>query len=273
MATKVGKRSGKIESRWTTVGGLRIHARVSAERPLVEGGVPVVLVHGLVVSSLYMVPTVERLAPFYQVFAPDLPGFGKSDKPSRALDVAGLADALGAWMEAAGIKRAVLVGNSLGCQVIAEMAARSPHRVEAVVLTGPTVDPSGRTHLEQLKRLLIDAARERPSLVFVWLRSLGEAGLTRAWQTSRYALENRIEDNLPRLLAPVLVVRGTRDPIAPQAWAERIVGLLQRGRLAVIPGGPHALNYSVPDELVSLIHEFVERELSAAPVPENVSEG
>jgi 2-hydroxy-6-oxonona-2,4-dienedioate hydrolase len=107
------------------------------------GGVPVVLVHGLVVSSLYMEPTAERLAPFHRVFAPDLPGFGRSDKPSRALSVAGLADALGAWMDAEGLERAVLVGNSLGCQVIAEMAARAPHRAAGVVLTGPTVEPSG----------------------------------------------------------------------------------------------------------------------------------
>ena len=234
---------------------------------------PVVLVHGLVVSGLYMVPTAERLAPFHRVFAPDLPGFGRSDKPHRALDVTGLADALGAWMDAAGIERAVLVGNSLGCQVVAELAARSPDRAAALVLTGPTVDPAGRTLREQFKRLLVDAARERPSIVSVWLRDLYAAGLKRAWQTSRYALENRIEENLPRLRAPALVVRGARDPIAPQAWAEQVTRLLPRGRLAVVPGGPHALNYSAPDELVSLVREFVEREVTAARAPGNVLEG
>ena len=203
-----------MESRWTTAGGLRIHARVSADRPPASGGVPVVLVHGLVVSSLYMLPTAERLALFYSVLAPDLPGFGKSDKPARALDVTELADALGAWIDAAGLGPAVLVGNSLGCQVIADMAARGPHRVAGVVLTGPTVDPAGHTHYEQFKRLLIDATRERLSIAFAWLRGLHEAGLRRAWQTSRYALENRIEKNLPRIHVPALVVRGTRDPIA-----------------------------------------------------------
>lgn len=263
MAAKVSTRPGKIESRWSTAGGLRIHARVSVNHPSSAEGTPIVLVHGLVISSRYMLPLMERLAPLYRVFAPDLPGFGKSGKPSRTLNVTELADALGAWMDAAGTGRAVLVGNSLGCQVIADMAARSPDRVAGVVLTGPTVDPTGRTIREQFMRLLVDIPRERFSIVPVWLRDFLAAGLTRSWQTAKYALENRIEENLPRLGAPALVVRGAGDPIAPQAWAEQVARLLPRGRLAVMPGGPHALNYSAPDELFAHIREFVEKEVSA----------
>jgi 2-hydroxy-6-oxonona-2,4-dienedioate hydrolase len=74
----------------------------------------VVLVHGLVVSSRYMVPTAERLTSHCRVFAPDLPGFGRNEKPPRALDVAGLSDALSAWMGELGLERAALVGNSFG---------------------------------------------------------------------------------------------------------------------------------------------------------------
>ncbi|HEY1404550.1 MAG TPA: alpha/beta fold hydrolase, partial [Pyrinomonadaceae bacterium] len=134
MAVAASTQPGRIESRWITVGGLRIHARVSVNLPASACDVPVVLVHGLVVSSLYMLPTAERLATFFRVFAPDMPGFGKSDKPLRALDVPELADALVAWMDAAGLVQPVLVGNSLGCQVIANVAARNPHRVAGVVL-------------------------------------------------------------------------------------------------------------------------------------------
>lgn len=260
-------RAGRIESRWTTVGGLRMHARVSADRPPTARGLPVVLMHGLVVSGLYMLPTAERLANSYRVLVPDLPGSGRSDKPSRALDVTELSDALGAWMDAVGLGPSVLVGNSLGCQVIAELAARRPERVAGVVLTGPTVDPAGRTMGEQFRRLLIDAPRERFSIMFIWLRSLYEAGLKRSWQTARYAVEDRIEENLPRVRAPALVICGSRDPVAPQAWAEQVAGMLPRGRLAVIAGGPHALNYSAPDELALLIREFIERDVSAGRAP------
>jgi 2-hydroxy-6-oxonona-2,4-dienedioate hydrolase len=53
----------------------------------------VVLVHGLVVSSHYMVPTLKRLPTIWSI-APDLPGFGESEKPRRVLDVTGLFDSL-----------------------------------------------------------------------------------------------------------------------------------------------------------------------------------
>jgi len=72
-----------------------MHARVS-EGPTTEGSPTVVLVHGLVVSGRYMLPTLELLAPAFRVYSPDLPGFGKSEKPPRVLDVAGLSDALAA---------------------------------------------------------------------------------------------------------------------------------------------------------------------------------
>jgi 2-hydroxy-6-oxonona-2,4-dienedioate hydrolase len=66
----------------TVVADLRVHYRIStcpvpAERP------PVVLVHGYGMSSRYMAPLAEALACDFQVYAPDLPGFGRSDGPSE----------------------------------------------------------------------------------------------------------------------------------------------------------------------------------------------
>jgi 2-hydroxy-6-oxonona-2,4-dienedioate hydrolase len=83
-------------------------------------------VHGLIVSGRYMVPTAELLAAHYRVFVPDLPSFGKSEKPPRTLDVAGLSDSLAAWMGEGGLDRAALVGNPFGCQIIVELAPASP---------------------------------------------------------------------------------------------------------------------------------------------------
>jgi 2-hydroxy-6-oxonona-2,4-dienedioate hydrolase len=54
----------------------------------------VVLVHRLVVSSHYIVPTLERLAVYHLVYAPDLLGFGEGEKPRRVLDVTRLSDSL-----------------------------------------------------------------------------------------------------------------------------------------------------------------------------------
>lgn len=63
-------RKGRLRSQYTTVDGLSMHARVSAEA-LPEDATVVILVHGLVISSRYMIPTAELLAPVTRVYAPD----------------------------------------------------------------------------------------------------------------------------------------------------------------------------------------------------------
>ena len=200
------RRIPKPESRWTLVDGLRMHARVS-EGPTTEGSPTVVLVHGLVVSGRYMLPTLELLAPAFRVYSPDLPGFGKSEKPPRVLDVAGLSDALAAWMGTVGLGSAALVGNSLGCQIVADLAARRPDLVEQAVLQGPTMDPRARFLPRLAARFLLDAPREPLPLLPIELRDYWAAGTRRGWRTLRHALKDRIEEKLPCVRAPALVVR------------------------------------------------------------------
>ncbi len=108
---------------------LRIHARVGRAN---GGGKPaLVLVPGLVVSSRNVAPTGRLLQEAFSVYALDLPGFGKSDKPAKVLTVPQLAAALLAWMDDAGLPDAHLFGNSFGCQVIVEAACQQPGASDA----------------------------------------------------------------------------------------------------------------------------------------------
>jgi hypothetical protein len=86
-------------------------------------------VHGIGVSSRYFVRLGEELAGSHAVSIPDLRGFGKSDGAGRPLSVLGLADALLAFLEAVGLEWPQLVATSMGCQVVAALAARHPGRV------------------------------------------------------------------------------------------------------------------------------------------------
>jgi pimeloyl-ACP methyl ester carboxylesterase len=251
------ERIGRLESRWSVVDGRRLHARVSVESAPADA-LAVILVHGLGVASTYMVPTAVRLAREYRVYAPDLPGFGHSDKPPRALDIPELADALIAWMDTAGLDRVALVGNSLGCQIIVNAAIRYQARVDRLVLQGPTMDRHARTLRQQLGRGLLDVLREHPSQPLVQTRDYAKFGLRRSLHTFRFAVHDRIEDKLPLVQAPTLVVRGERDPIVSQRWAEEVTQLLPRGRLVVIPGAPHTLNYSTPHAFVRVLRPFLE---------------
>ncbi len=239
----------------TLVNGRRMHARVSDGQT--AGSIPVVLVHGLVVSGRYMVPLLDELARSHTVYAPDLPGFGRSEGPAHAPDVEGLADALAAWMRAAGLSGAALVGNSVGCQVTVELALRHPELVEKVVLQGPTMDPRARSAPRQMGRLLIDPTREPPSLVAIEGLDLLRAGVVRSWRTFRHALKDPIEEKLPRVRVPALVVHGSRDRISPHGWAEAVARLLPDGRLVVLPHAAHAANYSAPAEFARAVRAFL----------------
>jgi 2-hydroxy-6-oxonona-2,4-dienedioate hydrolase len=218
---------------------------------------PVVLLHGLGMSSRYFLPLACRLAPRLAVFAPDLPGFGRSDKPERALNVEQLGAAAASWIEALGIAPAVLAGHSLGCQVAIEVALRRPELVDRLVLLAPTTDRVKRAVLAECLRLLRDLPREPPALVALALRDYLRAGPWRTLRTLRYALADRPEDKLSRIACPALVLRGERDPVVTRAWAEEVARLLQSARFAEVVGAAHALHFGAPRPVAARILDFL----------------
>jgi len=239
--------------RWSDLDGLRMFARVW-DRP---GAPELVLVHGLAISSRYFVPLAEELAGFASVLASDLPGFGRSAKPGRTLDVRELARALETWLDANALERPVLVANSLGCQVAVELAARAPRRAAGLVLIGPALEPGLRSRRRWLARWLATALVERPPLHLVVALDALRAGPLRSWRTFEHALRDPIDGELLGVRAPTLVLRGERDPVAPQAWCERLASLLPDGRLVVVAGAGHALNWSRPRDAARAIRAFL----------------
>jgi 2-hydroxy-6-oxonona-2,4-dienedioate hydrolase len=71
------------------------------------------------------------------------------------------------------------------------------------------------------------------------------------------ALHDPLESKLPLISAPTLVVRGSRDVLVSQDWAERIVRLLPEGQLLVLPGLAHTINYTAPSIFINAIRPFL----------------
>ncbi len=252
------------------VDGTPMHARVSV-RTFAREATPVVFVHGLGMSSRYLEPTMVRLASTYPVAGPDLPGFGRSGSPRRALDLCELAMALATWMDVRGIGPAVLVGNSYGCQVIVELVTREPQRALGLVLNAPTMDPSHRSVLGQVSRVIADIPFESLPLATHVVRDYLRAGPLRLLATLRHALADRIEEKLPAIVAPTLVVCGGRDPLVTEDWcveATRLIGMSVPGAagatLVVLPKASHAVPFDDPESFARLIDEFVGRVALAA---------
>lgn len=243
--------SAALQSRVTDIGGLRLHDRGAGAGP------PIAFVHGLAVSSRYFIPTIQALAPFYSCRAVDLPGYGFSDDPGRVLDVSGLADALASWLQAAGLQHAVLVGNSAGCQVVADCAARFPQITGPLVLIGPTVDPAARGGVRQFVRFLRTGLRADVTQAPLLLADATRAGWGRVVRTYRFMLDDHIEHKLPGITQPALLLRGSRDPIVPQRWLEQASRLMPDARWDVVDPGAHIVHFTLPQSVGLLIREFL----------------
>jgi pimeloyl-ACP methyl ester carboxylesterase len=223
---------GGFVSRRTSVNGLSTHYR---ESMTVGGSVPlwtkaqsatsraapvqaVVLLHGLAVSHRYLMPTARALAVRRRVLVPDLPGFGLSEHPSMIYGITQHAEHIVRWAEVLELTRVCLLGHSFGAQVAAAVAVRRPDLIRALVLAGPIADSAARSSRGQLSRFLRDVTREDVKQAVILARDVYDAGPARVFGTLDYSVRSAIEDDLARTVAPVLLLRGTRDPIAPAQW-------------------------------------------------------
>jgi pimeloyl-ACP methyl ester carboxylesterase len=222
-------------SRWTTVGGIRIHERSRACAP---GTLPVVLLHGLAVSHRYLMPTAHALAGRHPVHVPDLPGFGLSDKPRHALDVREHTAIVAAWLTARGLGRVCVVGHSFGAEVAAALARHRPEAVAALVLGGPTADPVARSRRGQIGRWSADLMVEDPRQAAILARDVRDAKPWRVVATLGHSVRNAIEEDVRLVTAPALVLGGGWDTVAPPRWRRRVATLCG-GTSVTIPGSGH----------------------------------
>jgi pimeloyl-ACP methyl ester carboxylesterase len=161
---------GMAEAGWQEL-RVKVQGRTVFVRkgPEVSGSIPIVHVHGFAISGSYLLPTADALAHRATTFVPDLPGYGRSASWGQTLGISSLAWALLELLDALGVERAVLVGNSMGGPVCLEVAHSAPERVAGVVLASP----AGGAHNQPLTRALVqlarDAWRENPRMVRVAL--------------------------------------------------------------------------------------------------------
>lgn len=251
MATDVGWVTEELQ-----VGGMPVHCRRSTRGT----GAPLVHVHGFAISGSYLMPTARALARRRVNIVPDLPGYGRSERPDRVLDIPGLAKALLGILDVLGIETAVLVGNSMGCPIGLEVAYEAPERVQRLVL----VSPAGGRHNQPLPRaigqLLLDAGREDPRMVPVALPDYLRFGPVNGL---RLFHELTLFPSLERLLhtpVPTLAVLGGRDPLMPSPSRVREVGRSAPSgvTIAVVEQAAHAVNFSHPHELAGLVEAWLD---------------
>ena len=231
-----------------------------------DGGAPApvfVLIHGIGMSHRYFRRLGALLSAHGEVHLIDLPGYGWTGRPAHATTNEGTAELLGTLLDEAGASSCVVVGHSMGAQSATELAVGRPDLVSHLVLIGAAVDVERRTARQQALRLAVNSVFEKPLLSMVQFLDVLRCGPR--WYSSQLglAMSYPLEDRLPLVEQPVLVLRGSRDVVAGAAWSDRLARTAQRGESAAIDGAPHAAHHSAAGTVATAIVGFLRRRRTA----------
>jgi len=247
-----------------SVRGVRVH--------LLSGGSgePVLYLHGAGATNAWL-PFHARLAARCRLLAPDLLGFGQSDRPDWLDDVQDFVVHYLDLLDALGVEHVHLVGLSLGGWIAAELAVWASDRLKSLTL----VDAAGLylpgheapdlftlSHEQTIRLLVADpavaerllAVPETPELTAQRLK--GQVTLARVgWNP--YLYSPKLMQRLHRVQAPALIVWGERDRLFPVAMGEAWAAAIAGARLAVVPGAGHLPPIEQPECTADLVADFV----------------
>ena len=267
---------------FTHVNGVRMHYQEAGE----EHAPTIILIHGFISSNLIWTGT---LTPFaragFRVIAPDLPGYGYSDKPAGAeYTISSQADAVISLMNRLGIGRAIIVGASYGGAVAAMMALDYPDRVEKLILVGAVSNDEAkkklllriscfpvvgdivtplflgsrwvvRKRMQDMYRRMGRPVNER--VVASRHHLLATANTHRAMiRTARRWSASRIEREAALIKSPTLLVWGDEDTHIPIEEAFKLRDAIPDSRLIVFTGCGHLPPTEHPEEFVEVVADF-----------------
>ena len=248
-------------------------------------GPPVVLVHGSgpgVTAYANWRLTMPSLAPHFRVLAPDMAGFGFSDKPGGVADLAAWVGQLTGFLDALGIERASVVGNSFGGSIGIRLAVDHPDRVDRLVLMGATgisfpitegldqvwgYQPS----FENMRRILDYFAYSRElvndELAEVRYRAALAPGVQEAFSAMFPAPRQRWveaittpEEKIRAIPHETLIIHGREDKVIPLDNAYRLLGLIERSELHVFGRCGHWSQIEWAADFNALLVRFLGRD-------------
>lgn len=197
---------------------------------------PVVLIHGLGVSTTYFRPLARELQRRgVNAVGPDLPGFGYSLE--LPVDSSRDAEACVAWARELGIENAIWVGQSTGCQAVERIRELAPELVSRCIYVSPIWTRQRNATMRLVTKLLVDAVLESPMLVVTALGAYWHAGAAKFLKAFAYYMTDA---QRPRTLLPDrdILMAGTDDPLLDRDTLNE----LSRGRVIWLSGA-HAVHW------------------------------
>ena len=252
---------------FVVAGGHRLHYYRAGQ------GEVVLFLHGFGGNGTNWAAQVPALTPHFTVIALDELGFGESAKPKMQYDCDVLAKSAVRFLDALNIRKATVVGASMGGDVAARIAARFPDRVQKLVLMdasglrepsdppAPDIPRDPQTLAEQtelLRVLFDDPAEVTPEVV----RQRLEAHLAShdSYTRTHFGGDTPPRPLLRKITAPTLVIRGEHDRLVSQAEGLRFAREIPGARLVVIPKSAHVPQMEQPDVFNKVLFDFLRGE-------------
>jgi len=270
--------------KWVQVAGAPVNVIDLGE------GDPIVFIHGLSGAWVNWLENLPYFARDHRVIAMDLPGFGHSPMPAEKISISGYGRIVDELLDALGIERAVIVGNSMGGFIGAEVALQFSTRVEKLVLVsaaGLSIEHqrhepvlrvlerldnllifaggwaatrsqvlSGRPRMRrQIMKLVTHRAERLPAaLIAEQVKGSGKPGFVPALDA---LTDYPIRDRLGEIECPVLVVWGEKDRLVPVRDAHEFGRLIPDARVVVWPETGHVAMLERPAAFNALVEDFI----------------
>ncbi len=246
--------------------------RVILNYKLIGEGPPLLILHGWASSSDAWVETQERLSQQgYTVWVPDLPGFGQSDPPPVAWGVNDYARLIENFARQLNIEKFFLLGHSFGGRIGIRIATLWPDRVRGLILCASAGIKPKRT----LKHIIFLALAKMGKSLLSWpllnyLHSFArkvlyflarEQDYYRAQgvmkETMGMIIEEDLRPDLGKIVAPTLIVWGSKDQLTPLSDAFIMQKEIPQASLEIVKEAGHRLPYEVPKIFTDLVSKFL----------------
>jgi pimeloyl-ACP methyl ester carboxylesterase len=222
---------------------IRLTCRVHLTRRVAEPGTArplFVMVHGIGMSHRYYDTLQRELLEHGDTLVLDLPGFGGTPRPGHRMSVQDYAAVLARALDEEEARGCVVIGHSMGAQFVTELAISRPDLVSQLVLIGPVTNVEHRSAMKHTLMLLADAPLEQPLTNLMLGIAYAQCGPRWYLQELPVMLGYRLDERLPLVKRPALVIRGARDIISGRDWCNKLASSARNGELVEVPGQPHA---------------------------------
>jgi len=256
-----------IQAKTIKVNGLDVHYYTAGQ------GEPLVVIHGGGGDARSWMNNIEELSGKYTVYAPDLPGYGGSQRLAGDYYIPELSDFIGSFASSLGLERFNLVGHSMGGGVALDYTLKAPQKIKKLVLVSSLC--LGREIAFWVRLLSIRAILRSVGMLTIsilkgikWLTErlnpaefimpLSLASMTVGGNITTFRQQSVVlKDRLAEVAVPTLVVWGARDPIVPVKHAYQAGKVIPDCQVKVFEHRGHNVHRDALAEFSSTVTGFL----------------